>query len=89
MRSKGIGIRMRAAALLALGQMPAGEMVWPGKSVSVAPIFALDGENFRRYFRNCLKIFLMLRMRAGGPRTEDDDVIEVGGHVGETFDELR
>ena len=51
---------LKATILLAFGRVPAGEMVWPRKSASVAPIFSFDGENLRLCCRSCLKISLVL-----------------------------
>ena len=79
-----MGILTRAATLLALSRKPAGEMVWPRKPASVAPIFSFDGERVA-LFPRLLEQSLNGEDVSEGNRIEDDGVIKVGGRVVKSF----
>ena len=50
-RSRGMGILIKATNLSAFGHTPAGEMEWPKNSASVASRPAFVGENLRLCLR--------------------------------------
>lgn len=73
-------MRLRAATLETLGRVPAGEIVWPRKSASVAPIFAFDGESLSFVFQQ-LEDFFDVGDASSRIRIENDDANEVDGDV--------